>query len=98
MKSMDPTRIGGIILALALCLALSACSAIKLGYNALPTLSYWWLDGYIDFSAEQAPQASGVMAFEAIALKQDGVDFKPVPPRYRTPYFRHIMGGYAEGY
>jgi peptidyl-dipeptidase Dcp len=21
-----------------------------------------------------------------------------VPPRYRTPYFSHIMGGYAAGY
>ena len=27
--------------------------------------------------------AAGVMAFEADALKQDGVDFAPVPPRYR---------------
>ena len=62
MKSMDPTSIGGIILALAHCLALSACSAIKLGYNALPTLSYWWLDGYIDFSAEQAPRMRDELA------------------------------------
>ncbi len=28
---------------------LSACSAIKIGYNNLPELSYWWLDGYVDF-------------------------------------------------
>ena len=38
------------------------------------------------------------MAFEAAALKKDGVDYPPVPPRYRTPYFSHIMGGYAAGY
>ena len=44
------------------------------------------------------PAADGVMAFEAAALKQDGIDFAPVPPRYRTPYFSHIMGGYAAGY
>jgi hypothetical protein len=62
MKSMDPTRIGGIILALALCLALSACSAIKLGYNALPTLAYWWLDGYVDFSDEQSPRVRDELA------------------------------------
>jgi hypothetical protein len=62
MKSMDPTRIGGIILALALCLALSACSAIKLGYNSLPTLAYWWLDGYADFSDEQAPRVRDGLA------------------------------------
>jgi len=48
--------------------------------------------------ADQLPEASGVMAFEATALKADGLDYAPVPPRYRTPYFSHIMGGYAAGY
>jgi len=48
--------------------------------------------------AAQIPAASGVMAFEAQALKADGFDYAPVPPRYRTPYFSHIMGGYAAGY
>jgi peptidyl-dipeptidase Dcp len=48
--------------------------------------------------ASQIPAADGVMAFEAAALAKDGVDFDPVPPRYRTPYFSHIMGGYAAGY
>lgn len=46
----------------------------------------------------QLPAASGVMAFEADALKKDGVNFYAVPPRYKTPYFSHIMGGYAAGY
>jgi hypothetical protein len=55
MKSLDPIRIVGIILALALSLALSACSAIKLGYNTLPDLTYWWLDGYADFNDTQRP-------------------------------------------
>src|SRR5690606_30161005 len=44
-------------------------------------------------SADQLPAADGVMAFEAAALKADGIDFYAVPPRYRTPYFSHIMGG-----
>jgi peptidyl-dipeptidase Dcp len=48
--------------------------------------------------ASQVPAADGVMAFEAAALAKDGVDFAAVPPRYRTPYFSHIMGGYAAGY
>ena len=47
---------------------------------------------------EQVPAASGVMAFEAAALKKAGVDYAAVPPRYRTPYFSHIMGGYSAGY
>src|SRR5690606_29628117 len=42
--------------------------------------------------------AAGVMAFEAKALAANGTDFAPVPPRYKTPYFSHIMGGYAAGY
>ena len=46
----------------------------------------------------QVPDADGVMAFEAAALKDAGIDFAPVPPRYRTPYFSHIMGGYSAGY
>jgi len=49
-------------------------------------------------TADQVPPASGVMAFEADALKRDGIDYAPVPPRYRTPYFSHIMGGYSAGY
>jgi peptidyl-dipeptidase Dcp len=49
-------------------------------------------------TAEQLPDASGVMAFEAAALKANGTDYAPVPPRYRTPYFSHIMGGYSAGY
>ncbi len=49
-------------------------------------------------SADQAPAADGVLAFEAAALKKAGVDFAPVPPRYRTTYFSHIMGGYSAGY
>ncbi len=40
-----------------------------------------------------------VLAFEAQALKTAGVDFPPVPPRYRTAYFSHAFaGGYSAGY
>jgi len=39
------------------------------------------------------------LAFEAAALKKAGVDFPPVPPRYRTAYFSHAFsGGYSAGY
>jgi hypothetical protein len=62
MKSSDPTRIAGIILALAASLALSACSAVKLGYNTLPDLAFWWLDGYMDFSDTQRPQVRDEIA------------------------------------
>ncbi len=34
-------------------LLLQGCSALKLGYQQLPTLSYWWLDNYLSFSDAQ---------------------------------------------
>ena len=49
-------------------------------------------------SADQLPGADGVIAFEEKALKDVGLDYAAVPPRYRTTYFGHIMGGYAAGY
>jgi peptidyl-dipeptidase Dcp len=47
--------------------------------------------------AAEAPDAAAVMAFEKQALAADGVDYAPVPPRYHTPYFRHILSG-EDGY
>ena len=48
--------------------------------------------------ASAIPAADGVMAYEAKALHDIGLDYAAVPPRYRTPYFKHIMEGYAAGY
>lgn len=37
--------------------------------------------------------------FERESLKKAGVDFPPVPPRYRSAYFAHIWsGGYSSSY
>jgi len=48
-------------------------------------------------SADKIP--TDVVAFETAALKDAGVDFAPVPPRYRTTYFSHVFaGGYSAGY
>ena len=47
-------RFGLAVLALVL---LPACSAIKLGYQQLPTLSFWWLDSTVSFSSAQTPVA-----------------------------------------
>jgi peptidyl-dipeptidase Dcp len=45
------------------------------------------------------PGADGVLAFEAAALKKVGLDFAPVPPRYRSTSFSHVFsGGYSAGY
>ncbi|PWF41227.1 M3 family metallopeptidase [Massilia glaciei] len=46
-----------------------------------------------------AQMPTDVLAFEAAALKDAGVDFALVPPRYRTTYFSHVFsGGYPAGY
>jgi hypothetical protein len=43
-------------LIIGLCLVLlTGCTALRLAYNNGPTLSWWWLDGYGDFTREQAP-------------------------------------------
>lgn len=49
----------GIIGALAIGLAgmLAGCSALRLGYNTAPQLSWWWLDGQLDFTSAQSPTA-----------------------------------------
>lgn len=45
------------------------------------------------------PAPADVMAFEAEALERIGLRSDLVPPRYRTPYFRHIFEhGYDAGY
>ncbi|SEO32320.1 peptidyl-dipeptidase Dcp [Duganella sp. CF517] len=47
--------------------------------------------------ASQIP--TDVLGFEAASLKAAGVDYAPVPPRYRTTYFSHVFsGGYSAGY
>lgn len=51
-------------------------------------------------SAGELPAPDGVLEFEATVLRRAGVDFAPVPPRYRTTYFSHIFAGdsYSAGY
>ena len=46
----------GLLWALLPALLLSGCSALKLGYNNAPELSYWWLDSFLDFNDPQSTQ------------------------------------------
>ncbi len=40
-----------------------------------------------------------VVAFEAEAIREYGLEYAPVPVRYRSTYFSHIFdGGYSAGY
>ena len=42
-------------------LLLGGCSAVRIGYNQAPALVGWWLDGYLDFDAAQAPRAKAAL-------------------------------------
>ena len=76
-----------------------ATSKFNQGFATTEYLGAAMLDqSWHQLGADKIPDAGGVMAFEAAALKANGTDYAPVPPRYRTPYFSHIMGGYAAGY
>ncbi len=66
------------------------------GYDMTELLSAALLD--MNWHGIQEPVAD-VEAFEAAALKKEGLDLPAVPPRYRSSYFAHIFGGgYAAGY
>jgi hypothetical protein len=52
-------RIIGALAALAL---ICACSTVKLGYNNLEEVAYWWLDGYVDLTGEQRPRVREELA------------------------------------
>ena len=47
-------RIIGLLGVLVALLFLPGCSAVKLAYNNVPELAYWWLDGYVDLSDAQS--------------------------------------------
>ncbi len=68
------------------------------GFMTTEYLSASLLDqAWHQLGPEQVP--TDVPGFEAAALKQAGVDFAPVPPRYRSAYFSHSFGGgYSAGY
>ncbi|MFM9916423.1 MAG: DUF6279 family lipoprotein [Rhizobacter sp.] len=50
-------------LAVVLCAVvwLTGCSAVRLVYNQAPDITYWWLDGYVDFNEQQSLRAKEVL-------------------------------------
>ncbi len=69
------------------------------GFETTEYLAASLLDqAWHQITPEQAPDADGLLAFEADALKNAGVALTAVPPRYRSTYFSHIIGGYSAGY
>ncbi|XZE17738.1 M3 family metallopeptidase [Pirellulaceae bacterium SH449] len=75
-----------------------AASKFNKGYETLEYLAAALLDlGWHSLAPEE--KVSDVVSFESKILAKYGVDFAPVPPRYRSTYFAHIFaGGYSAGY
>jgi peptidyl-dipeptidase Dcp len=77
---------------------LEAADKFNQGYKTTEYLSASLLDqAWHQLQPNEIP--TDAVAFEAGALKKGGVDFPPVPPRYRSFYFSHaFQGGYSAGY
>src|ERR1700724_1496444 len=75
-----------------------AAAKFNQGYKTTEYLSASLLDqAWHQLDPSRIPQDA--VAFEAQALHKAGVDFPPVPPRYRSFYFSHAFaGGYSAGY
>ncbi|WP_282270365.1 M3 family metallopeptidase [Stenotrophomonas sp. PS02298] len=76
-----------------------AASKFNQGFATTEYLGAAMLDqNWHQIGVGQIPAPKDVMKFEHEALAKDGIYYAPVPPRYKTPYFSHIMGGYSAGY
>jgi peptidyl-dipeptidase Dcp len=75
-----------------------AADKFNQGFKTTEYLAASLLDqSWHQLKPEQVP--ADTLAFEAEALKKAGVDYPPVPPRYRSTYFSHAFaGGYSAGY
>jgi len=75
-----------------------AAEKFNQGYKTTEYLSASLLDqAWHQLNPSDVPKDA--VAFEAEALHKAGVDFPPVPPRYRSFYFSHAFaGGYSAGY
>jgi hypothetical protein len=62
-RAMPSSAAKAAIIGWGLCvlLLLGGCSAVRVGYNQAPTLAWWWLDGYMDFDAGQAPRVKDAL-------------------------------------
>lgn len=75
-----------------------AANKFNKGYDTLEYLAAALLDlGWHSLNPNEIPKDA--IAFENELLRRFGVDYAPVPPRYRTTYFAHAWsGGYSAGY
>jgi hypothetical protein len=89
----------------AAALLLASCSAVRLGYNQLPDLTYWWLDSYIDTADAQTPRlrreidalhqwhrASELPEYAHLLQKMQRLAPGPVTPEQACALFDEMRG------
>ena len=68
------------------------------GYATTEYLAASWLDQALHLlTPEEVPAGDDLLAFEQAVLQKAGIP-SWAPPRYRSTYFSHIIGGYSAGY
>ena len=69
------------------------------GFKTVEYLAASLLDqAWHQISIDETPNLNDFLTFESNALMSAGIKLNTIPPRYRTTYFSHIMGGYSAGY
>ena len=69
------------------------------GFKTVEYLAASLLDqAWHQISIDEIPNLNDFLTFESNALMSAGIKLNTIPPRYRTTYFSHIMGGYSAGY
>jgi peptidyl-dipeptidase Dcp len=77
--------------------SLKASETFNEGFETTSYLAAAILD--LAWHEVQDQSVSDVAEFEARAIKDYGLDFDPVPVRYKSAYFSHVFsGGYSAGY
>ena len=75
---------------------LQATEAFNQGFET----THYLQAAILDLAMHEASETpADIVAFEAAAIKDYGLDYEAVPTRYRPNYFAHIFaGGYSAGY
>jgi peptidyl-dipeptidase Dcp len=80
---------------------IAAAEKFNQGYKTTELVAADIIDqAWHQLKPEEVPVTEEVAEFEAKALRNAGLDFPPVPPRYRSTYFSHIFSSdsYSAGY
>ena len=76
-----------------------AAQKFNQGFTTTEYLSASILDQALhQLTPDEVPTPEDIIEFEQSALKNGGIAFDIIPPRYRSTYFSHIIGGYSAGY